>query len=441
MPDKALILLAIQTTPTSTPQLPAENEYFATINQATHFDSIGCATSQMHNHFLAMGWVGRRDAKMKISKADRGAPDPNKVVLIANSAWNLAHFRRPIIKKLVEEGLCVIAAAPADGFESKIAELGARFVPLSLSPSSRSGLADVRYLAAVVRLLRSERPDVVLSFTIKPNIFGSIAARISGIPAIATISGLGSAFIAGGVVGSIVTFLFRLSLAKCRIVFFQNSTDRDFFLSKKLVDPDKTALVPGSGIDVVHFRPAPLPTEGPFTFLMIARLLRDKGICEFAGASQILRDQGVVARFRILGAVGVDNPSAVTKCQVARWVEDGLLEHIEPQDDVRPMISDSHVVVLPSYREGLPRSLLEGAAMARPLIAANVPGCRDVVIDGENGILCAPRSAEALAGAMLKVMKLEQAKFLAMGRAGRKIVEENFDDRLVSSAYLAAISR
>lgn len=376
---------------------------------------------------------------MKIS-ADRGSNKSRApVLLISNSAWNLAHFRRPIIKALVSSGQRVIAAAPSDGTEGRLIELGAEYIPLPLKAASRSVVGEMRLLAAILRIIVATRPRVVLTFTIKPNIYGSIAASMMNVRSLATISGLGSAFIGGGATRTIVTRLLAFALARTTKVFFQNSDDQALFVAGGLVTVGKTILVPGSGIDLDHFRPAPHPPADPFTFLMIGRLLSDKGTEEFVGAAQIFRDLGFDARFVMLGEIGVDNPSAVPKDQVARWVSDGLIEHLEPVTDVRPVISAAHCVVLPSYREGLPRSLLEGAAMARPLVATDVPGCRELVREGENGFLCAPRSADALATALQHLMSMGEAERGRMGRNGRALVERYYDERWVRDAYLEAI--
>ncbi len=341
---------------------------------------------------------------------------------------------------MVAAGERVIASAPADGSEERLRQLGAEFVPIPLKASSRSIFGELRLFASLLKIVREIRPRAVLTFTIKPNIYGSIAARLLGVPAFATISGLGSAFIGGGATRALVTKMFAFALSKTCNVFFQNAEDRDLFVSEGMVDPGKAILVPGSGIDLKQFVPTALAPLTPFTFLMIGRLLRDKGIVEYAASAQLFQDRGIVARFVILGEIGVDNPSAVPKEQVARWVADGLLEHLEPVADVRPMIAAAHAIVLPSYREGLPRSLLEGAAMARPLVATDVPGCREVVRDGENGFLCAPRSASALADALQRLMSLDHADRERMGLAGRRLVEQVYDDRLVSAAYAKALA-
>lgn len=362
------------------------------------------------------------------------------VVVVANTAWNLAHFRRAVIERLVAEGYRVVAAAAADGSERRLESFGAEFRPLPIESTGRSPLADLKLLAALIRLLREVRPRALLSFTVKPNIYGAFAARVTGTPAIATVTGLGSSFLSGGALQKLVDSLYRLAFSGVRAVMFQNSADRELFLRSRLVSPDRARMVAGSGIDLDRFRPEPVPEGKRFTFLLVGRALRDKGVIEYAEAARTLRESGSNAIFRIVGERRPDNPSVVPESEVERWVADGIIEHYPPVDDIRPQIAAAHCLVLPSYREGLPRSLLEGMAMARPLIASDVPGCNDVVEHGVNGLLCEPRSAASLAGAMRSMLELSPAERSEMGRRGRAIAAARFGEDRVAAAYLTEIT-
>ena len=364
-----------------------------------------------------------------------------KILISSNGAWNLANFRRPVIERLVAAGYEVVAAAPADGHERSLEALGARFSPLLMRAAGTSPVDDSRLLLQYITLLRAERPAYFLGFTAKPNIYGSLAARITGVPTIATISGLGSAFLKGGLLGRLVLGLYRAALAKAQAVVFQNADDRDLFVERHIARPDQARLVAGSGIDLDRFAPVPLPAGDGFTFLLIARLLRDKGIVEFVEAARQLRVDYPNARFQLLGGPGGDNPSAVPEADLARWAAESIVERLGVSDDVRPAIAAADCVVLPSYREGLPRSLLEGAAMGRPLIASDVPGCRDVVDHQVNGLLCEVRSAVSLAAAMRRMIDLPLGDRVAMGMAGRHKVAAEYDQRLVADFYLSEIAR
>ncbi|MCY7271594.1 MAG: glycosyltransferase family 4 protein [Sphingomonas bacterium] len=364
-----------------------------------------------------------------------------KIMLSSNAAWNLANFRKPIIEALVAAGFDVIAVAPADGQEARLEAMGARFRPIRMRGAGTSPVEDSRLLLDYIRLLREERPAMFLGFTAKPNIYGSLAARMTGIPMVATISGLGSAFLRGGLLGGLLLRLYRLALGGAKAIMFQNPADRELFIDRGIARPDQARLVAGSGIDLDRFVPAPIDQHEHFRFLLIARLLLDKGIAEFVAAARIVRARYPHARFQLLGGTAADNPSAVPQADLERWAAESIVEQLGVSDDVRPYIAAADCIVLPSYREGLPRSLLEGAAMARPLIASAVPGCRDVVDDGVNGLLCEVRSVTSLAVAMERMLAMTVAERLAMGTAGRHKVEAEFDQILVANAYLAEIAR
>ena len=364
-----------------------------------------------------------------------------KILLSSNSAWNLANFRKPIIEALVAAGYEVVAVAPTDGEEHRLTDMGARFEPIRMRGAGTSPFEDFRLLLNYIRLLRDEQPAMFLGFTAKPNIYGSLAARVTGVPVAATISGLGSAFLKGGLLGGILLRLYRLALDGARAVFFQNPSDRDLFIARRIVRPEQARLVAGSGIDLLRFEPSPVDHGEGFSFLLIARLLLDKGIAEYVEAARIVRRRHPHVRFQLLGGAGGDNPSAVPQAELARWAAESIVEQFGVCNDVRPYITASDCVVLPSYREGLPRSLLEGAAMARPLIASDVPGCRDVIEDGINGLLCEVRSAESLAVVMEQMLAMTPSERSAMGAAGRRKVEAEFDQRLVADAYLAEVER
>ena len=357
------------------------------------------------------------------------------IVFSSNTAWNLANFRGPIIAALVADGLRVIAAAAADGTESKLAELGAEFWPIPVEAASRNPLHDLRLFLSFLALFRKERPAALLTFTVKPNVYGTIAGRLAGVRCIATVSGLGSAFLAGGLTANILDRLYRLAFKGADAVFFQNDDDRNLFLQRNLVDARQVRRVPGSGVDLDRFKLAELPNGARPVFLLIARMLRDKGVAEFIEAARLLSERRPAPRLVMVGGAGVDNPSAVPFSEIERWVDDGMIEYAGAMEDVRPAIAAADCVVLPSYREGLPRSLLEGSAMGRPLIATDVPGCRDVVEDGVNGFLCAPRSAESLAEAIRRMADLSPKQRAAMGRQSRRKVESAYSVSQVVAAY------
>jgi glycosyltransferase involved in cell wall biosynthesis len=366
---------------------------------------------------------------------------PLKIAISINACWNFINFRAGLVRALVRAGHQVIAIAPSDPLSSRLEALGCRFVPLAMDSKSTSPLNDLKLTADYRRILRRERPDVYLGYTIKPNVYGSLAAHSLGIPVINNISGLGTAFIRQGWLNRIVRWLYRTALSRSRIVFFQNRDDRDLFTGLKLVDPARTRLLPGSGIDLADFRPEASEQDGARTpvFLMIARLLTDKGVNEYVEAARLVRADVPDARFRLLGFLGVQNRTAISAAQVASWQAEGVIDYLGDAEDVRPHIAAADCIVLPSYREGLPRTLLEGAAMGKPLIATDVPGCRDMVDEGENGFLCTVRDAGSLADAMRRMIALAPAERARMGHASRAKVEATYDERIVIGHYLTAI--
>jgi len=366
---------------------------------------------------------------------------PRSIVISTNSAWNIFNFRRDLIASLRQIGYRIVALAPDDGYGARLAELGTEFVPVSMDRSGVSPLGDLRLLARYHSLLARIRPDVFLGYTIKPNIYGSIAAHVRGIPVINNVSGLGTAFMRPGLLAVIAASLYKRSFGRSRTVFFQNGDDRRLFLEKGIVRPEQARLLPGSGIDLRSFvPPASDASRGAgLSFLFVGRLLWDKGLREFVEAARIVRADRPEIVFRILGFLDPNNRTAVSAAELQSWVDDGVIEYLGASDDVRPYVAAADCIVLPSYREGLPRTLLEGAAMARPLIATDVPGCREVVEDGINGYLCEVRNALSLAHVMLKLIGLPPDKRDEMGQSGRRKVEAQFDQAIVIDSYLRAI--
>jgi glycosyltransferase involved in cell wall biosynthesis len=350
------------------------------------------------------------------------------------------NFRAGLIASLRERGYRVVALAPPDEYSDRLAGIGAEFEPIAMDKQGVSPVRDLLLFARYWRALRRLRPDVFLGYTAKPNVYGSLAAHALGIKVINNVAGLGTAFIREGLLTKIVTTLYRRAFRRSATIFFQNGEDLRLFVGSGIVDPAKARLLPGSGIDLARFAPAPARScDGEFRFLLVARLLWDKGVREYVEAARLVRAAAPHARFQILGFLDVENRTAVPRADVEGWVKEGLIDYLGQADDVRPFLAQADTVVLPSYREGLPRVLLEGSAMAKPLIATDVPGCRDVLQEGVNGYLCAARDPQSLASAMLKMLSLAPAQRRELGLAARRKVEAEFDERLVAERYLEAI--
>ena len=363
-----------------------------------------------------------------------------KAVIALNTAWNLLNFRAGLIRALVDSGYEVVAVAPPDEYVTRLVALGCRFVPLPMDNQGTHPGRDLLLLWRFYRLLRRERPDVYLGYTVKPNVYGSLAAHALGIPVINNIAGLGAVFIKDTWLTRLVRGLYRLALSRSAKVFFQNDDDRHMFVSGGLVAAAVTARLPGSGIDLAKFAPVSLPGESPIRFLLIARMLWDKGVGEFVEAARILKRRSVSADFCLLGFLDVQNPAAISRQQMDQWVAEGVVRYLGVTDDVRAEIAAADCVVLPSYREGTPRTLLEAAAMGRPIVTTSAVGCREVVDDGLNGYLCRPRDAVDLADKIARMAALSPAEREAMGLHGREKVEREFDEQIVVGEYLEAVA-
>lgn len=363
------------------------------------------------------------------------------VLMTVNAAWNIWNFRKPLVEALLADGHRITVLAPPDETSARLESLGCAVPPLAMSVKGLNPLQDLQLERRFARAFRTQAPDIVLSYTIKNNVFGARPAIAAGVPFVPNVTGLGTAFLSGRLLEQVSVRLYRRAFATLPCVFFQNTDDRDLFVDYRILRKEQTRLLPGSGIDLAHFAPAPMPDPvDPPTFLMIARLLRDKGVFEFVEAARIIKVRHPAARFQLLGALGTENRTAIDAAMVKGWVGEGVVEYLGTTDDVRPHIAAAACVVLPSYREGAPRTLIEAAAMARPIIATDVPGCRAVVDRDLSGFLCEARSARSLAEAINRFLALPTEEHAAMGRTGRAKMAREFDQRLVIDAYREAIA-
>jgi glycosyltransferase involved in cell wall biosynthesis len=373
-----------------------------------------------------------------------------KVLIALNSAWNLLNFREGLIKALVADGHDLVLAAPADENVQALEDMGTRFVSIPMSSHGMNPLSDLVLLGRYVKLLQREKPDAMLTFTAKPNIYGSLAARFLNVPVINNITGLGSVFIKDGWLALVLRALYRISLSKSHKVFFQNPNDLNLFLRCHLVNEKKTALVPGSGVNLKKFKPYPLPfiaengsrqpsANSQFVFLLVARMVKEKGIEEYVQAANLVKDEFPSVICALLGPIDSSNPSAILESQMNFWENNGAICYWGVSNDVRLQLKMADCIVLPSYREGTPRSLLEAGAMSRPLIATDVPGCREVISDGVNGFICKPRSAHSLALAMKSIVAMSNTDLIRMGLASRELVETKFDEQIVIKKYFNSL--
>ncbi|TIN11640.1 glycosyltransferase family 4 protein [Mesorhizobium sp.] len=364
----------------------------------------------------------------------------SRVVIVGSFAPSLVNFRGSLIESLVTEGHLVVALAPdltADVVH-RLRSIGAKSIQIELSRSSLSPLRDIQTIRSLRNLFREIKPDVVIPYTIKPVVWGTLAARAAGVRRIVPmITGLGYAFTGGYrpkrlLSRMVATLLYRLALGRADLVLFQNLDDMELFRSLRLLPRHvPSAVVNGSGIDLTHFAPVPMP-ENP-AFLMIARLLGDKGTREFGDAARMVKALYPQVPIRLVGYLD-ETPDSISQAELDAILASGV-EFLGRLDDVRPAIAQSSVYVLPSYREGTPRSVLEAMAMGRAVITTDAPGCRETVVEGQNGYLVPPRNAQALAEAMERFMA-NPALAARMGAESRRIAETKYDVNLVNAEIM-----
>lgn len=366
-----------------------------------------------------------------------------KLFFVSNSSHSLWNFRRDLFRELKQSGHEVAAVCPDGPEVSRLREMGINVFVVPMEPKKATLVQNGLLVRQLLKLYKREKPDAIFHYTIKPNIFGTVAARLAGIPSISVITGLGYAFLSESIVARVARLLYRFALSLPVQVWFLNRDDRDLFIRKQICSPDVAHILPGEGIDLDHFRPEP-PTIKDKTVLMIARALWDKGVAEFVECAASLRKQHPEVRFAILGPSGCDSPGGIPDSQMEQWTQDGAIVWLSATDDVRPFIRDAACVVLPSYREGIPRSLLEGSAMEKPVVATNVTGCKEVVVDGVTGFLCEPRNSQSLADALNRLLELNETALAEMGKAAREFVRETYSNEKVFTRYhqtIAEISR
>lgn len=367
-----------------------------------------------------------------------------KVALCVNSAWNIVNFRSGLVQALLAAGCEVVAMAPHDTYADRIEALGARFVHVPIDAKGKNPLRDAHLLAAFLKTLRRERPDVFLGFTVKPNIYGSIASRMLGIQTINNIAGLGHLSGNRSALTRLVHALYKFSLSRSSQIFFQNNEDMSLFKTLRIVEGVSIERIPGSGVNLERFRyfePPAHSKDDNLRFILVARLLWEKGVREFVEAARIVKAQHPTSEFCLLGFVDSNDPAAVPLDQVNAWVSEGVISYLGTSDRVEEQIRLSDCVVLPSYYgEGVPRALLEAAATGRPIVTTNAAGCRDIVTDGLNGFHCRARDGADLAEQMKKLIAIGADGRLEMGRRGREKAEREFDEKIVIQKYLKALS-
>jgi glycosyltransferase involved in cell wall biosynthesis len=363
-----------------------------------------------------------------------------KIAIVINTSWNIYNYRMGLLKALMDQGHEVYAIAPRDEFSDALIEAGCNYIPVEIDNWGTNPIKDIKLIFDFHKIYKALDPDVIFHFTIKPNIYGSIAARLLNIPSMSNVSGLGTVFMQENLVTKLVKAMYRFSFRFPKKVFFQNEDDKDFFEEHNLVNNEIVETLPGSGVDTNHFAPNGYVSNGKFTFLMVSRLLYDKGVVEYIEATKRIKSNGKIIEFQILGGVDPGHIRGIPKETLDEWVNSGLVNYLGTAKDVRPYIDNADCVVLPSYREGTPRTLLEAASMAKPLLATDVPGCNNVVEDNINGYLCKVKDVDDLVIKMKRMIKASDSELLKFGENGRNMVISRFDEKIVVNKYLSALN-
>lgn len=365
-----------------------------------------------------------------------------KIAVVLNTTWNIYNFRLGLIKKMLEQGHEVYAVAPKDEFVDAVTATGCKHIVLKhLSRKGVNPVKDLRLCWELFQIYRKHQFDYILHYTIKPNIYGSIAAGLSRRRSIATVTGLGYTFMKEGLINKIVKKLYTFSFRFSTKVAFQNSDDLTLFTQQKLSAVSQSILIKGSGVNTQFFSPVPKvnSSEG-LVFLFVGRLLYDKGVRELFEASKLLKQKVASAQVWVVGAIDKGNPSAISEQLVQAYVQQDIIKYLGPSNDVRSIMRDADIVVLPSYREGLPRVMLESLSMAKPVITTDAPGCKETVVHQHNGWMVPVADTQKLATAMIAMASMSVETLESMGTAGRKMALKEFDEQVIIDQYLKIIA-
>jgi len=362
-----------------------------------------------------------------------------RIAVVLNTSWNIYNFRMSLVRTLLNQGHEVHTIAPRDEFTPLLQEAGCIHHNVKMDSRGANPIKDSALIAELFFIYRKVRPDIVLHYTIKPNVYGTLAAAMLGIPVINNVCGLGTVFLKNNLISAIAILLYKVSFRFAHKVFFQNPEDLKLFVKRKMVRPEAVDLVPGSGIDLEKFQPLPFRRNKTFTFLLISRLITDKGVLDYIEAVKALQKEGFKARFQVLGSMDPEHKRGIKVNTIRAWIETNIIEYLGTTKDVRKYIQHADCIVLPSYREGTPRTLLEAASSSKPIITTDVPGCNHVVVDHFNGFLCRMKDSTDLAAKMKQLAACADEKLAEFGRNGRLKMEAEYDENLVINKYLRAL--
>ncbi|MGL4947154.1 MAG: glycosyltransferase family 4 protein [Cetobacterium sp.] len=358
-----------------------------------------------------------------------------KIFFTANVLWDIYIFRYGVIKAFIEDGHEVVVLAPEDYRIDFQKELNIRHIPIDLSLRGVNPIKDLKLLLDLKKIYKKEQPDIVFHYTIKPNIYGTLAAKLEKIKNIAVLTGLGYSFVEGGVVSKIAKMLYKVSLKYANEVWVLNEDDKKTLTSENILNSKNIFVLPGEGVDVHRFTPWKRAENVEPIFLMVARAFYDKGVREYAEAAKIIKQKGYHVQFWFLGALGGDSRNGIDKNTMNQYEREGILKYCGHRKDVEEVINSSDCVILPSYREGISKVLMEAASMEKPIIATNVTGCKEIVEDGKTGFLVKVKDSEDLAEKIQNFIELSFEERKEMGKNGRVKILEEFDEKKIIEIY------
>ena len=347
------------------------------------------------------------------------------------------------MKSLRDKGYIISAVATTDEYVSYIKSEGFSFIPVTISRKGKNPLEDISLVFRFWQILKREQPNIILTYTPKPNIYASIAAHFLHVRVISNVAGLGNVFVNSGILSVIVSCLYKLAFKQSYRIYFQNNDDLKYFTDKGLVDKSVSVRIPGSGVDIRKFTPQPhRNTDNKFIFMLVSRMLWDKGIGEFVQAARRLKIKYPNVAFYLIGFIDSQNPQGISKQQIESWVKEKIIDYYGATYDIVGTMANADCIVLPSfYREGVPRVLLEAASMAKPIITTDSVGCRDAVEDGITGYLCKAKDVDDLYDKMSRILHLSKEEREAMGMRGRAKMSREFDENFVIQRYMNDIER
>ena len=366
----------------------------------------------------------------------------NKILICANSSWNIFNFRYNLVKALINNNFEVLILSPHDEYSEKLINIGCKFHEINFNKSNIGLINNLLLIYKYFTIIKKLKPDLILAYTIKPNIFVSIISKFLKIKIYNIITGLGSSFLGNIIIKKLVIFFYKISLKNSNLIIFQNNDDMNLFKKYKILNKQTYEIILGSGVNTSFYSYYEIDKKKlDIKFLYIGRIIKDKGIYELITAFKniLSKNSNFNLELCLLGSTDRHNPSNISLSEIKKWESDNIIKHIEYKKDIREYIKLSDCIILPSYREGLPMSLLEASSCGRPMISTNVPGCKDVVIDNYNGYLCEKENSYDL---QLKIEKFINTKIdirIQMGINARENVIKKFDEKIIIDKYLKLI--